>query len=302
MTSNLKIDIRMGNTHMIPKLVSEIPLDKVWLVLLETYAKDVGNVPFATDVWRLYKINTMEAAIELAIQLALQPKFRLTRWISGIVKKIKMPSDGDICKLIGRMVGNLQSAYRYDWDPYLQYQIFAAVSHITDFTKVWEYIIEIAPILGKNILFCLASLKAMHKLTNQIEFFILALVSITQPGEWCINGEIITSCENGVPSYCYDLETEIGWNVIRDISNYRNYTRKEAIEFGIKKYYNTVLKVTNERNYITLPIYKYHARRLDLDKFNLSQFENHLKILSIIRKLPRKNGIIDEIMEITRKK
>lgn len=300
----LQIDIRKGITKNLSEWVQRIPLDIVWNILLLTYAQDVGTAWMAKYIWKKYKENTVNAAYEVAYILATSPKSRLVRWVTKIFWKVPGDGSGSFRKSLGEIVGNLQSAYRYDWDPYLQYKVFKDCSNTTE--DVWEYLLEVTPILGHHIFQNIAALRSMCKVTNCAEFLVLAIISITQPGEW---QEFVIpnipppnkKTDKEIPDYCYDITTGEGWSILRELAEDMELELPDAISFGIENYYKTSLRTKNERKHILSPIYKKYALDIDLDKFNCYELDYHIHTVSVLRRLPRKNGIFDTLLGYPKK-
>lgn len=301
LVSVLRIDIRQGRTDNLRHWVHQLPIGLTWSVLMNTYANDIGCAPLATYIWKKYKEGDILAAYEVANTLSLQKKSRTTRFAATLFWKATIHEPEPFRKLLGQIVGDLQSVYRYDWDPYLQFRVFAAAAAVGPTEEAWDTIMEIATVLGKSILRNLAALRSMHKLTEQIEFFVLALISLTQPGEWeipeptmCPRPYVSPTWSEEVPDYCHDLTTSTGWMLIAEISLARKYTPVRAMKFGIRMYYKASLWVSNERTNCVSQIYKHFSLLVDLNETQQLEdaIRTRIKLASVLRKLPRTRGIL----------
>ena len=296
----LRNDIRKGQTDDLRYWISQPPLPSVWSIILTTYATDIGCAPLATHVWKSYKKGTIVDAYDCAYTLSQQYKSKTTRYLTTILwKGQRIPEPAPLCELLGTLVGNLQSAYRYDWDPYLQFRTLVAASNISDPTQVWEQLLEISPILSRDILRNLAALRSMHKVTGHIEFLVLALVSITQPGEWeipispIIKPFVSPTWTQEVPEECHDILTNKGRRMLVSIAWNKKMTTHKAIMFGIRNYYNVSLAVSNERVNCTTTIYKQYAIAADLGFPDQEKLSLRLRTLSVLRKLPKRSKILE---------
>jgi hypothetical protein len=310
LVSVLRIDIRQGNTENLRHWINQLPLQLVWSVLLNTYANDIGCAPLATHIWKKYKEGDILAAYDVANSLCVQKKSRTVRFVTTVFWKNSFSETEPFKKLLGQLVGDLQSAYRYNWDPHLQFRIFAAASKLdaVGIEDAWEYIMEISAVLGKPILRNLAALRSMYKLTDHIEFFIFGIVAITQPGEWEISEPanpkpfVSPTWIEPVPDYCHDLTTQDGWDGIAIVSLDRGYTPIRAIKWGVQMYYKASLKVSNERTNIVTPIYKQYSIitdthcELNPPKGLENSLNMRLQTIKMLQKMPRKKGILNEIL------
>ena len=298
--------VRMGITNDLPYLCRKIPGTVLWDTLLRLYARDCGIAPLATYVLERYTTATTESAYEVAWVLSQVPKSRMVNFAHTVFWKAwpHGPKRRPALELLGQVVGNLQSAYRYDWDPVTFYEMMRAMGRLgtPEAQKpVWEYLDSVSTILrsGSNtIRDNLLALRRMQELTGIREFFVLAVISVSQPGEWA--GPIVPKVPPmAIPKKApkvtrevvdlMDITTKRGVAMVRSCVESGIISGSEAITVGIRNYYNVSLCVTQERPNILVHILKKYARSIDTDPTNWDPetLWGRIRLLGIARKIPK---------------